>query len=391
MKYDFDTVVDRRNTNSLKYDFHRERGKAEDLMPLWVADMDFQTPKEVIDALRQKASHGIFGYSEPKEEYFSALVGWFSSRHGWTPERDKFVLTCGVVFAICMAIRALTQEGDSVLVCQPVYYPFEESIVVNRRKLVVSELIETNGVYEIDFEDFERKIVEKEVKLFLLCSPHNPVGRVWTREELLKIGEICAKHGVFVVADEIHADFTYAGYKHIPFASLSEAFAQNSITCLAPTKTFNLAGLHNSNIYIPNSAVRRLFRQELDRAGYSQSNIMGIVACQAAYTYGGEWLDELKVYLQGNLDFVRSYLREALPEIRLIEPQGTYLLWLDCRALGLSTQELSAFMQQKAKLWLDDGYVFGKGGKGFERINIACPRSLLKEALERIARAIKEG
>lgn len=389
MKYNFDIVVDRRNTNSLKYDFYQERGRSRDLLPLWVADMDFQAPEEVLNALRQKADHGIFGYSEPKEEYFSALVKWFSDRHGWLPDRDKFVLTCGVVFAICAAIRALTEEGEAVLICQPVYYPFEESVVANQRKLVVSELVERDGKYVVDFEDFERRIVDNDVKLFILCSPHNPVGRVWTKEELTKMGEICLKHGVFVVADEIHADFVYEGNTHIPFASLSKAFEKNSVVCTAPTKTFNLAGLHSSNIYIFDDEVRRKFKRELDKQGYSQSNIMGIVACQAAYAYGGEWLDELKAYLEGNLVFVREFLKEKLPQIRWIEPQGTYLIWLDCRALGYSTRELSRFMRDKAKLWLDDGYVFGKGGEGFERINIACPRSVLKEALDRIYRAVQ--
>ena len=389
MRYNFDTIHNRKNTNSLKYDFARERGKPDDLIPLWVADMDFRAPDEVITALKEKAEHGIFGYSEPKADYFKALENWFSTRHGWNVDGRKFVQTCGVVFSISTLIRILTDVGDAVLICQPVYYPFAQTIIDNNRKLVVSELKNENGYYTVDYADFERKIKENRVKLFVLCNPHNPVGRVWTKEELTRLGRICLDNGVFVISDEIHCDFTYEGNKHTVFATLGREFEESCAVCTAPTKTFNLAGLHISNTYIYDDQLRKKFVKELGAQGYSQSNVMGLVACQAAYTYGAEWLDELKAYLTDNLSFVREYLKDNIPDIRLIEPQGTYLIWLDCRCLRLTDRELKAFIQDEAKLWTDDGYIFGAGGSGYERINIACPRSLLKAALENLKHAVE--
>jgi cystathionine beta-lyase len=389
-QYDFDKVVDRKNTNSLKYDFAVERGRPKDILPLWVADMDFKTPDEVIDALIKKAQHGIFGYSEPKEEYFSALHNWFLTQHNWDVDAKKCALSCGVVYAICTLIQILTKEGDGVIICQPVYYPFEESVVENKRKLIISQLVNNDGNYTIDFEDFENKIVQNDVKLFILCNPHNPVGRVWTKEELERLGDICLKHNVFVISDEIHADFTYSGYTHTVFSTVKPEFEKHCAICTAPTKTFNLAGLHIANTYIYDDKVRADFKAQLNRQGYSQSNVMGIIGCQAAYEYGAEWLGQLKKYLQSNLDFVRSYLKENLPKIKLTEPQGTYLLWLDCSALGLSDRELKNIIINKAGLWLDDGYIFGKGGSGFQRINIACPQETLRIALERLKLALSD-
>jgi cystathionine beta-lyase len=389
-KYDFDKVTDRKNTNSLKYDFAVERGKPSDLLPLWVADMDFPTPKEVISALTKKAEHGIFGYSEPKPDYFEAIRNWYKTRHGWDMDASKLVLSCGVVYAICTLIQVLTNKGDGVIICQPVYYPFQESVVENERKLVVSELVYDGNQYNIDFDDFEQKIVSQNVKLFILCSPHNPVGRVWTKAELQRLGDICLKHNVFVIADEIHADFVYGENKHTIFCTVKPEYENMCAVCTAPTKTFNLAGLHNANIYIPNDEVRKKYLAQLNRQGYSQSNVMGIVAAQAAYTYGGEWLDELIEYLTSNLEFVDKFLKENLPQIKLIKPQGTYLIWLDCRALNLTDRQLKDLVVNKAKLWLDDGYIFGKGGSGFQRINIACPRSILAEALNRLKSAVEQ-
>ena len=384
MKYNFDAVINRKNTNSLKYDFAIQRKRPEDAIPLWVADMDFETLDEVKTALVQKANHGIFGYSEPTDRYFNALNSWFKKHHDWDIDTSKVVLACGVVFAIAATIRALTKENDAVLICQPVYYPFEETIKVNNRKLVVNELKNINGHYEIDFNDFEQKIIDNDVKLFVLCNPHNPVGRVWTKEELERIGDICLKHNVFVISDEIHADFTYEGHKHIVFSTVKKEFEDNCIVCSAPTKTFNLAGLHISNIYISNDSVRRKYKLEMDRIGYSQSNIMGIIACQAAYENGEDWLKQLKEYLKANLEFVRNYIHTSLKELSLVEPEGTYLIWIDCRKLGLTNKELKELINIKAKVWVDDGYVFGEGGDGYIRINIACPRATLKRALDNI-------
>ncbi len=384
MKYNFDEIINRYNTNSLKFDFAIQRKRPADVIPLWVADMDFATVDAVKNALVQKANHGVFGYSEPLNDYFSALSKWFKDKHDWDIDTSKVVLACGVVFAIAATIRALTKENDAVLISQPVYYPFEETIRVNNRKLVVNELQNVNGHYEIDFKDFEQKIIDNDVKLFVLCNPHNPVGRVWTKEELEKIADICEKHNVFVISDEIHADFTYEGFKHIPFAKIKQGRDDNFIVCTAPTKTFNLAGLHISNIYIPNDNVRRLYKLEMDKVGYSQSNVMGIVACQAAYEYGDGWLKELKAYLKSNLDFVRDYINENLKDLSLVEPQGTYLLWIDCRNLGLTDRQLHNLINIDAKVWVDDGYVFGAGGSGYIRINIACPKAILLRALNNI-------
>lgn len=389
MKYDFDKIYDRKNTNSLKYDFAAERGKPKDILPLWVADMDFKAPPEVITALKDKAEHGIFGYSEPKDDYFRTLRQWFALRHGWNADTNKFVLTCGVVFSICTLLRALTKEGDAVIICQPVYYPFAESVTGNGRKLVVSQLKNNDGFYTVDYDDFERKIVENGVKAFILCNPHNPVGRVWTKEELERMGDICLKHGVFVISDEIHSDFVYGQNKHVVFSTVKEQFEDISAICTAPTKTFNLAGLHIANTYIHSDSIRRLFIKELDGQGYSQPNVMGMVACQAAYTYGGEWLDQLNAYLVENIAFVEEYIRGNLPFIGFAPPQGTYLVWLDFRKLGLSDAKLKSLIVNDAGLWLDDGYIFGEGGSGFERINIACPREILKTALSKLKNALK--
>lgn len=388
MTYDFDTVVDRRGTNCLKYDFAAERGKPEDVLPLWVADMDFPTAPEILKRLEQAVSHGIFGYSEGKQDYFEAVAGWYRKNFGWEVKRNWLIKTPGVVFAIAAAIRAFTKEGDAVLLQQPVYYPFSEAIKDNERVLVNNPLKLVNGHYEVDFQDFENKIVENKVKLFLLCSPHNPVGRVWEEWELRQIGDICLKHGVLVVSDEIHSDFVWPGHRHLVFASLSPEYADITVTCTAPSKTFNLAGLQVSNIFISNPELKQKFRKAIAQVGYSQVNLMGLMACQAAYEEGEAWLTELKEYLQGNLRFVRDYLKEHLPEIRLVEPEGTYLIWLDFRGLGMTGQEREELIVKKARLWLDSGAMFGADGEGFERINIACPRATLQQALEQLERAL---
>lgn len=390
MSYDFDLIIDRRNTNSLKYDFAVERGKPEDTLPLWVADMDFKAPREVLDALKQAVEHGIFGYSEVKKDYFDIVHDWFYLHHGWSTKEEWLIKTPGVVFAIALAIKAFTLEGDGVMIQQPVYYPFEETIILNKRNLIINYLVYRDGKYQIDFEDFENQIIEGKVKLFLLCNPHNPVGRVWTKEELTRMGDICLRHQVFVVSDEIHCDFTYPGYTHTVFAGISEAFADQTITCTAPSKTFNLAGLQISNIFIKNDKIRRKFLVELGKSGYSQLNTLGLAGCKAAYQYGEPWLKELKSYLKDNLDFVREFLENRIPRIKLVEPEGTYLVWFDCTSLNLSTAEMKDLIVHKAGLWLDAGQIFGKNGAGFERINIACPREILKRALKQLEAAVNE-
>lgn len=384
----FDEVIERRNTDSLKFDFAKQRGMPEDVLPLWVADMDFKTSSIVLDKIKERVEHGIFGYTETGDNYFDALYSWLDKNHNFKIEKRWVVKTPGVVFAIASAIKAFTNEGDAVLIEQPVYYPFSGVIRDNKRRVVSNDLVLTGEKYQIDFDDFERKIVENKVKLFVLCNPHNPVGRVWTRSELVRLIDICIKHDVIIFSDEIHADFTYDGYTHIPLINADERIKEHCIIATAPTKTFNLAGLQISNIIIPGEEIRRKFIKDVDAVGYSQANTIGIVACEAAYRYGQEWYEELKKYLKGNLDFVRDYLERELPQIKLIEPEGTYLIWLDFRGLSLCERELEELIVKKAGLWLDSGAIFGRTGAGFQRINIATNRSILKEALDRIKAAI---
>lgn len=387
--YNFDKVINRHGTNSLKYDFAEKRNKPKDILPLWVADMDFPSPPAVQEALSQRIQHGIFGYSDDADgDYFETLSQWYKSRFDWSLQPEWLIKTPGIVVAICAAIRALTSPGDSVLIQQPVYYPFEASVILNHRQPVVNRLVYEEGRYKIDLDDFERQIAENNVKLFIMCSPHNPVGRVWTKEELCAMGDICVRHGVYIVSDEIHADFIYPGYRHLVFAGLKQEYADLTITCTAPTKTFNLAGLQISNIFIKNKKIRNLFRTEMQKAGYSQPNLMGLIACRSAYAQGAQWLEELNKYLTDNLDLVRKFCNNELKGIRMVEPEGTYLVWLDCRELKLPDHDLDELMVHKAKLWLDAGTIFGAGGEGFQRINIACPRAILQQALDNIKEAI---
>lgn len=388
MVHNFDEIIDRKNSDCLKYDFAVERGKPEDVLPLWVADMDFRTAPFITQRMAKDVELGIFGYTNHKDDYFQAIADWYQTYFQWTVEKDWLVKTPGVVFAIAMAIQALTKEGESVLIQQPVYYPFAAVVQDNNRKLVNSPLVLKNGHYEMNYEELEKKIAEENVKLFLLCSPHNPVGRVWTKEELKRVGEICLKYHVKIVSDEIHSDFVYPGHQHYMLPTIDERLKDISIICTAPSKTFNLAGLQVSNIFIPNPEIRAAFQKRLDAVGYCEVNMLGQHACQAAYEGGREWLEQLKDYLKGNLDFTREFLEKRIPGIKLIEPEGTYLIWLDCRALGLSEEALEDLMVHQAKLWLDAGSMFGAVGAGFERINLACPRSLLQEALERLEKAV---
>jgi cystathionine beta-lyase len=386
--FNFDKPVDRRIAYgySIKHD-PASRKKPADVLPMWVADMDFPAPPCVLDVLVERVKHGIFGYSEPDAPYFSAVQGWFEKRFDWHIRREWLSITPGVVNAIYVAIRALTKPGGGVLIQQPVYYPFESAVKDTKRKLLVNQLVYGgDGRYGIDFVDFEEKA--KQAGMFILCNPHNPVGRVWTRDELLRMGEICLRHGVTVIADEIHQDFIYEGHRHLVFSGLDERFAGITITCTAPSKTFNLAGLQLANIFISDKAMRGAFEREYASVGLSQPPLMGLAACQAAYEGGAEWLDELIAYLAGNISLTGDFLRTHIPKVKLIEPEGTYLAWLDCAGLGLSVRGLNDFITNKAKLWLNNGPVFGLGGEGFQRMNAACPRSAVNTALERLKSAV---
>ena len=388
MTYNFNTVTDRHGTNAVKYDLAVARGKPADVLSLWVADMDFPTAPEVLDALHERVSHGIFGYSTPDDRFYEAVIKWQKTEHSFDVERRWIVTTPGVVFGIVSAIRAFTEEGDAVLIQTPVYYPFKNMILANNRKLVTSSLFEKDGKWQIDFDDFEKKITENDVKLFILCSPHNPVSRVWTREELERMSQICLKHNVLVFSDEIHNDFVFEPHKHTVYSTLSKEAAENSIVATSASKTFNLAGLQFSVMFIQNPQIRAKFSDARNATGYDEPNLMGLAATQAAYEHGKEWLTALKKHLASNRDFVRTFVKEKLPKARLIEPEGTYLLWLDFSAYGYSDSELDDLIVNKAKVWLDRGTMFGSEGDNYQRINIATPRALLQEALERIAVAV---
>lgn len=390
MKYDFDRITDRTHTNAIKYDLAKRRNKPEDALSLWVADMDFPTAPCVQKAVAEKAAHGIFGYSRPDERYYNALKKWFAERHNYEIQEEWVVNTPGVCFALPSAVKAFTKEGESVLVQKPVYYPFFNTIKALDRKVVNSPLVLKNGHYEINFEDFEAKIVSENVKMFILCSPHNPGGRVWKKEELLRISEICLNHSVLVVSDEIHSDIVFEGSRHTVYGSISEAAAENSIICTAPSKSFNLAGLQFSNIIIPNAKLRIAFQREVDRTGYDEPSLMGIVAATAAYSEGGEWFDAARDYIWKNIQFAINYIEENCPKIKVVIPEGTYLLWLDFSAFGLSDEEINERILNRAKVWLDNGKMFGDEGKFFQRINCATPRKILAEALERICAQFRD-
>ena len=399
---DFNMYVDRRNTDCLKYDFAKRRGLPEDVLPLWVADMDFRTSSYVEEALVERAKNGVFGYTESGEDYFQAVAGWMERHHSWKVRQEYLIKTPGVVFALAMAVRAFTREGDNVLIQQPVYYPFSEVILENGRNAVSSDLYLENGRnavssdlylgednrYHIDFEDFERKIEKNDIGLFLMCSPHNPVGRVWTRDELMKIGEICVRHNVIVVSDEIHNDFIFEGEHHV-FATLSPELEQISVICTAPSKTFNLAAMMLSNIFIPDVHLRKRFLREVSAAGVSLLSAFGLTACQAAYEHGEQWYQAMLSYVRGNIEYVYRYAQEHFKKIRVVHLEGTYLMWLDFRGTGLSSGEIDQKIIYEAKLWLDSGKIFGSAGKGFQRINTACQRATLEEAMERIRRTFE--
>lgn len=385
----FDKIINRKNTRCLKYDFAKRRGMPEDVLPLWVADMDFETSSYIEDALIERVKHGIFGYSEVQTEYFEIVRDWMKRHHDWDVQERWLVKTPGIVFALAMAVKAYTDPGDGVLIQLPVYYPFSEVIQDNGRRVVSNTLyLGEDNRYHIDFEDFENKIVDEKIKLFFLCNPHNPVARVWTKEELIKLGDICVKHQVIVVSDEIHQDFVFKG-KHLVFANLKKEYEDISITCTSPSKTFNIASMMMSNIFIPNRELKHKFRKELDAAGTSQLGVMGLVACEAAYSKGEEWYQAMHSYVEANIEFTKKYVDENLAGVHMVEHEGTYLVWLDFRETGLTVAELEQLIIYKAKLWLDSGKIFGECGRGFQRINVACPRSILEEALGRIKEALE--
>lgn len=380
----FNEIADRKGTDCLKYDFAARRGMPEDVLPLWVADMDFKTSSYVEEALIKRVKHGVFGYSEVDGKYFKAVAKWMKTHHNWEVQPEWLIKTPGVVFALAMAVKAYTDEGDAVLIQQPVYYPFSEVIEDNSRVIISNDLyLGEDNRYHIDFEDFEKKIVDNRIKLFLLCNPHNPSGRVFTREELTGMGDICLKHGVIVVSDEIHNDFVFKG-EHTVFSTVKKEYEDISIICTSPSKTFNLASMLISNIFIPDRKLKSKFRKEVDAAGISQLGVLGLVATETAYEKGEQWYEHMLSYIRGNIDFVKHYVKDNLPGVNVVDGEGTYLLWLDFRKTGIDAKELDRRVIYDAKLWLDSGKIFGKTGEGFQRINVATSRAIVRECLERI-------
>lgn len=383
MTYDFDKLTDRRGTNSLKWDV------AENELPMWVADMDFETAPEITEALKKRAAHGIFGYTVVPDAWKEAVSGWWERRHGFKMEQDWLIFCTGVVPAISSAVRKLTTVGENVLVQTPVYNIFFNSIRSNGRNIVENRLRYRDGAYEIDWEDLENKLKDPQTTLMILCNPHNPTGSIWTREELARIGELCADNHVLVLSDEIHCDLTEPGYEYTPFASVSEICAQNSVTCIAPTKAFNLAGLQTAAVAVPNEMVRHKMDRALNTDEVAEPNAFAIDAAIAAFTKGDAWLDELREYLAGNRKLAQDFLEQELPNVRLVPSHATYLLWLDCSHVIGDALELSRFLRKETGLYLSAGLSYGEAGRQFLRMNIACPGERLSEGLKRLQDGIK--
>ncbi len=385
MKYDFDTIVPRRGTNSYKWDTPTD----ENVLPLWVADMDFKTAPCVIEAVCRRAEHGIFGYTKVPDAYYEAVVQWFSRRHHWTVDKDWIIYTSGVVPAISAVIKALAAPGDKVIVQTPAYNCFYSSIRNNGCVLSANNLLNHEGHYSIDFDDLEKKAANPKAKLLLLCNPHNPSGRVWTPEELQQIGDICLRNDVLVVADEIHCELTYEGHDYTPFASLSEHFRQNSVTCVSPSKAFNIAGLQIANIIAADKNIRQRIDRAININEVCDVNPFGVAATIAAYNEGGEWLDALRSYLWGNYRLVCDFFKKRLPQFLIVPIEGTYLVWIDCRQTNLSSEQIATHLLEEQKLMVNPGTMYGPGGEGFIRLNIATPQALLKEALERMEKGLQ--
>ncbi|MCG3226330.1 MAG: pyridoxal phosphate-dependent aminotransferase [Candidatus Heimdallarchaeota archaeon] len=393
MKYDFDRVIDRTNTHSVKWDKHvlKEFFGTEDVLPAWVADMDFQCPEPVIDAVKKKAAEQIYGYSwHGTPEFYGSILGWMKRRHNCDVEKDWIVFSPGVMPAVNVMIRTFTNPGDKIIVQSPVYYPFFSAVQNNGRQMLNNQLKYENKKYTFDFESFEEQAKDPRTKMFVLCSPHNPVGRVWTEAELKKLGDICLENDVLVVSDEIHHDLILSGYKHTVFSNLGEEYMDRSIVCSAPSKSFNMAGLQISNVVISNKKMREEFQHSIvGKNSLMIPNAFGIVALMAAYSEGDEWLNQVMEYIEDNFRFVKNFLEDKLPDIDMVKPEGTYLAWLDFSSLGMNDEDRKEFLLRKAKVALDNGAMFGSGGEGFERLNVACPRTILEEIMNWIYRAIK--
>lgn len=382
MKYDFDRLVQREGTNCVKYDLRKEFFGQEDLIPMWVADMDFAVPDFITDALIERAHHPIYGYSMLSESYYQSIISWVRKKHDWKIRKEWIAYSPGIVTALNLLVETFTDPGEGVIVQPPVYFPFFWAVERTGRKLLYNKLVYEKGRYVMDFDDLERKMLQG-AKMIIVCNPHNPVGRVWSRKELEKLGALSMEHGIIILSDEIHNDLVFKPHKHLPIATLSEEISKNTITCIAPSKTFNLAGMATSSVIISNPEWLEKFKKTIDRI-HMNTNIFGAVASEAAYTYGAEWLEQLMVYLQGNIDFIKEYITTRVPKIKMVQPEATYLMWLDFHQL-ISKNSILKTRLINVGLGLNDGRQFGPGGKGFFRMNFACPLSIIEEALGKLA------
>ena len=385
MKYNFDEIIDRRGTESVKWDAVCERWGRNDLLPMWVADMDFRTPPFVMEALRKRLEHEVLGYTFACEEWYTSIINWLQNRHGWKVKREELTFMPGIVRGLAFAIQCFTEKGDKVMVMPPVYHPFFLVTEKNKREVVYSPLVLRDGQYYIDFDRFRKDI--QGCKLLILSNPHNPGGRVWTREELEQIAEICYESKTLVISDEIHADLTLPPYQHITFALVSEKARQNSLVFMSPSKAFNMPGLASSYCIIENKEICRCFQEYMEASELSEGHLFAYLSVAAAYSNGTEWLDQVLAYIQSNIDFTDAFLSEYIPDIKMIRPQASYLVFLDCRTLGLNQKELVDLFVDGAHLALNDGTMFGKEGEGFMRLNVACPRSVLEKALKQLKEA----
>lgn len=390
MHYDFDTIIERRNTQSSKWDNVGVRVGNPDALPMWVADTDFACPTPVVEAVIERAKHPVYGYTFVVPEFYDSTIRWIKKQHNWDIKKEWVVFATGVVPVMNTMIQEYTDEDDEVIIQQPVYHPFGFAINDNHRKLSCNKLIYKNGHYSMDFEDLERRAANPKAKLMIICNPHNPVGRVWTKEELERVADICMRNHVLMIVDEIHSDLIFKGYKHIPLASLKEEYAMNSVTCYAPSKTFNCAGLRGSGIIVPNPEIKARLEKRFKMNRAIQQNIFALPAYVAAYTKCDDYLEQLLPYLEHNVEYLDCFLKEHMPKIKLVKPEGTYLMWLDCSKLGLSADELADFFINKSLVAINRGDSFGEGGAQFTRLNIGCPKSRLQEALKRIENQYKK-
>lgn len=388
MRYNFDDIIDRSTSHCVKIEKLKTVFGRDDLMPLWVADMDFLSPPEITEALMERVKHGFFGYTVPNDGYYDSIINWLKDRHDYPVEKDEINFVPGVVKGFAFAIDVFTKENDKIIIQPPVYHPFRIVSEALNRKVINNPLKLENGKHKIDFDGLRQIIAENECKMLIFCSPHNPGGRVWNKDELKELAEICYDNNILVVSDEIHADLALPGYKHHPFATVSEKARKNSITLMAPSKTFNIAGVVSSFAVIHNQELRNRYLDFLSPRELDQGTLFAFTATEAAYKQGGEWLDQLLAYVQKNIDFVDDFLKKNIPQIKVIQPEASFLIWLDCRELGLSQHELVNLFVNKAKLALNDGSIFGKEGEGFMRLNVGTPRSNIEKALENLKKAI---